>query len=319
MDLRQLECFLAVARHLHFGRAAEELHLAQPTVSESVRRLEHEIGGALFTRTSRRVVLTPLGERFAVDAQAALDTVEAAYARARVYAQHQVVELTFGHAYGLGDIVVGAAAELQRRHPDVVVTMQARSTARQLRLLRERRLDAAFCVMPEPDPEFASFVVGTSRLVAVVPSDHPFATAGAVALVDLASEPLIAWPRAANPALYDAFAGAMDATGAPWTLVGTAGGAENVAARVLAGFGVGIVFDSVAEARAIPGVSYLPLGLGAPLLERRLVWRADDRDPALLEFVALVRERVSRAPVAGPSAAESAAEEVELAVDDVLR
>jgi len=320
MDLRQLECFLAVARHLHFGRAAEELHLAQPTVSESIRRLEREVGGALFDRTSRRVVLTPLGELFVGEARVALDTVAAAYTRARSFAQHQVTELDVGFAYSLGDQLVDAVAELQRRQPDVVVTMRALSTARQIKMLHDRRLNAAFCVMPDPDPLFASLVIGTSRLVAVVTSDHPLAPAGSVALVDLAREPLIAWPRAANPALYDAFAGAMDASGAPWTLVGTASGVENVAARVLAGFGVGIVFDSVAAARPIPGVAYLSLGLGAPLVERRLVWRADDRSPAITEFVGLVRERVTapkttRAP-RSPGALPG--EQVELAVDDVL-
>ena len=322
MYLRQLECFLAVARHLHFGRAAEELHLAQPTVSESIRRLERELGGALFDRTSRRVTLTPLGELFIADAQSALGAVDAAYARARSFAKRQVTELDIGFAYSLGDQLVDAVAELQRRRPDVVVTMRARSTARQIKMLHERRLHAAFCVMPEPDPLFASLVIGTSRLVAVVPSDHPLAAMSTVALVDVAREPLIAWPRAANPALYDAFAGAMDASGAPWTLVGTASGAENVAARVLAGFGVGIVFDSVAAARPIPGVAYLSLGLGAPLVERCLVWRADDRSPAIREFVALVRERVTAPETATnpPSALAGAlpAEQVEVAVDDVL-
>jgi len=322
MDLRQLECFLAVSRHLHFGRAAEELHLAQPTVSESIRRLERELGGALFDRTSRRVVLTPLGELFAPEAEFAFHAVDAAYSRARSFAKQHVTELDFGFAYSLGDQLVDAVAELQRRRPEVVVTMRALSTARQIKMLRERRLHAAFCVMPEPDPLFASLVIGTSRLVAVVPSDHPIATMRNVALVDLAGEPLIAWPRAANPALYDTFAGTMDATGAPWTLVGTASGAENVAARVLAGFGVGIVFDSVAAARPIPGVTYVSLGRGAPLAERRLVWHADEGSPAITEFVALVRDRTTTPKTArgasGQVGGSLPGEQVQLAVDDVL-
>jgi DNA-binding transcriptional LysR family regulator len=296
MDLRQLECFLAVAKHLHFGKAAEELFLAQPTVSESVRRLETELGGALFDRTTRRVGLTPLGEMFVDEARMALEGVSAAYGRGRSYAQQQVTELSVGFAYDLGDPLVAVVAELQRCSPGVVVTLRARSTARQIRLLRERRLQAAFCVMPEPDPMFDTLVIGDLELVAVVRDDHPLARGSVVSLVELAREPLIAWPRAANPPLYDRFARAMDDTGAPWTLVGTAAGAENTAARVLAGFGVGLVFDSVGAGRPIPGVSYVALGPGAPRFERRLVWRRDERSRALAQFVDLARAQLVEPP-----------------------
>ncbi len=115
----------------------------------------------------------------------------------------------------------------------------------------------------------------------------------------------------------------MDATGAPWTLVGTASGAENVAARVLAGFGVGIVFDSVAAARPIPGVSYLPLGLGAPLVERWLVWRCRrplTGDHRVRRARARARHRTrDHSAVATAPAGALPGEQVELAVDDVLR
>ena len=63
MDLRQIDCFLAVATDLHFGKAAERLHLAQSSVSEAIRSLEHEVGGRLFIRTSRRVQVTDLGAK----------------------------------------------------------------------------------------------------------------------------------------------------------------------------------------------------------------------------------------------------------------
>ena len=294
MDLRQLECFLAVARTLHFGRAAEELYLAQPTVSESIRRLEKELGGTLFDRTTRRVTLTPLGEMFAVEAAAAVDGLTTAYARGRAYALEQVTELRVGFSFDVTNPLVDVIAELQRRRPGVVVNLRGRSTTRQLKLLRERRLEAAFCVMPEPDPLLESLDVGVSRLVAVVRDTDALAKERAIPLAVLAKEPLIAWPRAANPALYDHFASAMDATGESWTLVGTAAGAENVTARVLAGFGVGLLFDSARTAPTIAGVSYLDLTDG-PCAERRMVWRADDRDPALRELVELTRERLPRA------------------------
>ncbi|WP_348240797.1 hypothetical protein, partial [Salmonella enterica] len=78
-------------------------------------------------------------------------------------------------------------------------------------------------------------------------------------LAELAHEPLIGWPRSVNPVSYDRFARAMDDTGVPWTLVGTAAGPDNVAARVLSGFGVGISFGSFVELRPLEGVRYVPV------------------------------------------------------------
>lgn len=83
MNLREIECFIAVADELHFGRAARRLHLAQPSVSESVRSLERQVGGPLFDRTSRSVVLTDLGRAFLGDARDAYGDLVAAFDRAR--------------------------------------------------------------------------------------------------------------------------------------------------------------------------------------------------------------------------------------------
>jgi DNA-binding transcriptional LysR family regulator len=83
MELRQLETFVAVADELHFGRAAERLHVAAPTLSELVRRLEREVGTPLFTRTTRRVALTPAGSELLVHAKVILDEVAAARAAVR--------------------------------------------------------------------------------------------------------------------------------------------------------------------------------------------------------------------------------------------
>src|SRR6478735_8828221 len=97
MDLRQLEVFLEVKEQLHFGRAAERLYLAQPTVSETVRRLERELGGRLFERSTRRVRLTPLGEAFAPLAREAYDAVVDAYDAGRAFAHDEASRFTVGH------------------------------------------------------------------------------------------------------------------------------------------------------------------------------------------------------------------------------
>jgi DNA-binding transcriptional LysR family regulator len=135
--------------------------------------------------------------------------------------------------------------------------------------------------------------VGACRLAALVRDDHPFARRDSVDLAELAAEPLIVWGRAVNPALYDEFASAMDATGAPWALVGTAAGAVEVAARVMSGFGVGVVLEPVAQAHRIDGVRAVTVRDG-PVVSRTLVWRRDDRSELLGAFVAAMRRRAAQ-------------------------
>jgi DNA-binding transcriptional LysR family regulator len=289
MDLRQLECFLEVKEQLHFGRAAERLYLAQPTVSESIRRLERELGGALFDRTTRRVTLTPLGEAFAVDAQQAYAAVQVAYERGRAMAEQQGQQFSVGYT-GDYDPLVDVVAQLQReRH--VLVTLRTMSTPRLVAALGVRKLHAAICWEPTSCAELVTLGLGVSHLVAVVPDGHPLAGRGHIALRDLAREPLVAWPRSVNPVAYDRFAAAMEATGVPWALVGTATGADNVLARVLSGFGVGLLYQTIADTRHVSGVSYVRVDDDATAFERKLVWRRDERHPAMEPFVALLRER----------------------------
>jgi DNA-binding transcriptional LysR family regulator len=94
MNLREIECFIAVADELHFGKAARRLHLAQPTVSESVRRLERCLGGPLFDRSTRNVRLTDLGITFLKEARDAYLRVEAAYETGRQFAHRRDLGFT---------------------------------------------------------------------------------------------------------------------------------------------------------------------------------------------------------------------------------
>lgn len=286
MDLRQMECFLKVAEHLHFGRAADDLYLGQPTVSEAVRRLERELGGALFDRTTRRVSLTPLGESFRADAERAYQCVTSAYSDAQAMARQQALELVVGSTGDFSEPLVAAITALQRKTPGVIVTLRTLSTPRQVQALRERRLHVGICWGPEQSTgDFASAPLEGCRLAAVLPTDHALAPRAQLAIDDLTAEPLILWDRSVNPRAYDALTAALSDTGAPWTYVGTASGIDNVMARVLSGFGVGVIFESFAPARPVPGVVTVPIDLQLADLDRVVLWRAGNRHPVIAPFV----------------------------------
>jgi DNA-binding transcriptional LysR family regulator len=289
VDLRQLECFLAVADDLHFGRAAARLHLAQPTVSESVRRLERELGGALFDRTTRNVTLTDLGRVFREEARGAYEHVEEAYRTGRQLAQQSPETLLVGHNLDASEVLLGLVPLLKARCPEIVTALQNLSTARQLEALQRRRLHLGVCWMPDIVEGLCYRNIGSAGLLAVVPDKHPIARHPETKLGALVSEPLIGWPRALHPAMYDRFEEAMDSTEKSWSLVGTAVGLDNVASRVLAGHGVGVVPEPVVAGRMLPSIAYVPV-VDGPLMERVAVWRDGERNKAVAVLVQLLED-----------------------------
>ncbi len=284
MNLRQLECFLAVARQLHFGRAAEELHLGQATVSETVRNLERDLGAALFDRTTRRVSLTEFGEAFLPEAEAAYSGVIETFNRARERALSIERRLLVGHTDDLGGRLVDVCTRVQRACPGVIVELRQASTLGQLRRLNRRQLHAAIVWGDPGDGALEREVIGESGLVAVVPRGHRFATEGSVSAAELATEPLIAWPRATSPSTYDAFTAAMDSKVEEWTIVGVATGLSNVASRVLSGFGVAVTIEALTAIDPALGVVAVPI-IDLPAIPQLVVWRTDERHEGLPRLI----------------------------------
>jgi len=273
LNLRELECFLAVADALHFGRAADHLHLAQPTVSESVRRLERCLGGDLFDRSTRNVALTELGKAFLEEARYAYQQVEAAYETGRRLARRRSDQLVIAHApFEDERLLVALTADLRRREADVNVVLEELETVDQLEALRHRRVDAALAWGVEAQPEVGTMTISSCGYVALVAEGDPLSRDSALTAERIASEPLITWPRASHPVMYDKFAAAMDATGKPWSLVATASGVASLVSRVISSQGVGVIPSVVIRRRQFDGVRVIPLVDQDLRLERALVW-----------------------------------------------
>jgi DNA-binding transcriptional LysR family regulator len=272
VDLRDLKCFLAVAEELHFGRAADRLHLAQPTVSEGVRRLERQLGGQLFDRTTRHVRLTQLGLAFRDQAGEAYRRVEAAYAAGRQLAQRRIGQFVLASSINDDDLLLAGVTALRRLRPDVTVVVEEMDQETQLDAVRLGRVDVGLAWMSPVSDGIGSTVVGSSGYAAVVPVSSPLARMDAVPLRRVATEPLITWSRASNPLVYDTFAGAMGAAGLLWSLVATATGVANLASRVVSGQGIGAVpYTSIAY-RMFRGLACVPLSEGGPVLDCTLIW-----------------------------------------------
>lgn len=191
LDLRLVRYFTVVAEHRHFGRAAADLRIAQPSLSRQIHRLEKQLGARLLDRTPQGSRLTDAGEVFLPLAKALLRSAAQATARTRVAAEPS--RITVGYTTGL--IVTPALRQLRRRHPDAEVQAVHLPWNEPRAALLDHRVDAVVTRLPFPTDGLHVTVLYAEPRVLVVPFDHRLAGKESVTIDDIADEPL---PRIRN-------------------------------------------------------------------------------------------------------------------------
>src|SRR5215218_6886587 len=203
MELRHLRYFVAVAEELHFRRAAERLHVAQPAVSEQVRKLEAELGVRLFDRTQRNVALTDAGAALLTGAYKVLRQAEAARVAARSASDRPALRAS----------IPRTLRRLVAAMPSLQTTIEPGSGLELVDAVRAGELDAAVVSLPVPTAGLRVTPLGEQRAVAVFPVDHEHAVKPHVALERIAPERIVVLPRDADRPLYDAVLAACCAAG----------------------------------------------------------------------------------------------------------
>ena len=236
MELRQLEYFVAVAEHLHFGRAAHDLAIGQPAVSQQVARLEREFGVVLFDRSARAVSLTTAGARVLPYAREAL----AAAARVRTAAcsageASATRPLRLGSSTGLGDRLGVVLASLAAQLPGTETALVSAPTRARLERVASGQLDAAFVRGVRSAPGVELIEVWRDRLLVVIPAHHALASREVVELTELAGLPLHLVSRKLNPPLVDLVLDACLAAGFTPALASQVEGLDNTHAVIAAG------------------------------------------------------------------------------------
>lgn len=288
MELRHLRYFVAVAEELHFGRAAVRLHLSQPPLSQQIRDLEAELGAALFTRSRRRVELTPAGRALLPEARELLARAGAAADLVRRVAEGRAGRLALGFmGPAMEGLLPRAVARFREERPEVVLDLRELGTPAQVEALGQGRISlGAIRVFGAPPPGLDTLPLADEPYVLAVPADHRLAGARRVALRRLAGERLVFFPRRAGPALHDAILGCLARAGGAPQVVLEATAKRTILALVAAGAGLGFVPASTADT---PGVRLVPLGPGLPRVDIRLAWREGDADPLVAAFADCVR------------------------------
>jgi DNA-binding transcriptional LysR family regulator len=246
LDLRKVRYFVAVAGRLHFGRAADELHIAQPVLSRQIRALEKDLGTPLLTRDSHGVALTDAGRQLLADAGPLLASADAVRRRVTAAARGSR-RLAVGFRTGIP--VIPAARAFEARHPDVVVDVHRIEWDDQATMLLDGRIDVGFVRLPIDETGLRVIPLYTEPLMVVLPAGHRLAGREQVTEADLAGEPLV-WH--ADPSTHP--------TRRPHPDSGLrVRGVEEKLEHVAAGRGISFVGRSETLFYSRPGIGYVPI------------------------------------------------------------
>jgi DNA-binding transcriptional LysR family regulator len=293
VELRQLRAFVIVAEEGHIGRAASRLGVAQPPLSQQIKRLERRIGYPLFERHSRGVRLTDAGLELVPAARAALSDValgiESARRTARGLAGHLRLGLAASVSLRMLPELLGA---YRRAHPDVTLTVRELTSAPQVHALRAGTLDVGIGRETQPEPGINAVPWRSEEIVAVLPATHSLVRRRRVQLGALAGEPFVLFPADAGPAFHAHLLSLCAGAGFAPEIVHEAVEWQTLVAFVAAGLGITIAPASAATLR-VPGVVYRALAPPSCHTTISLCWREADRRPIVGGFIAAARELVA--------------------------
>jgi DNA-binding transcriptional LysR family regulator len=276
MELRDLRYFVAVAQHRNFSRAAEQLHVSQPALSEQIRKLEDELGAPLFERTSRGAMLTDAGAALLPQARSVLAQADVAAETVRMVAHGVAGTLTIGliDSAALG-ILPPLVRRFTARYPNVKLRLRELGTRRQLEAVEAGDIDVGIVGGPVWHDGIAGQRIATESLLVALPAEHRLAAQKAVRLADLRDDGFITYPADRGAGLLEETLRLCHDAGFDPKIVQEANEMTTICGIVAAGLGVAIVPSSV-SAIATDGVVYHPTDPRAEL-ERWAVWR--DQSP----------------------------------------
>jgi DNA-binding transcriptional LysR family regulator len=293
LDLRLVRYFTVVAAHRHFGRAAAELLIAQPSLSRQVRRLEQQLGARLLDRTPRGTELTEAGQVFLPQARVLLRAAAQAAAATRAAAEPS--RITIGYTPGI--IITPAVRQLRQQHPEAGIQSQHLEWNEPRAALLEHRADAVVTRLPLATDGLQVTILYDEPRLLLVALDHRLAGKESVSLDDIAAEPI---PRLPDPAwnAYWRIDPRPDGRPAPDGPLVTA--LEDKNELIAAGLAVAIVPAGVYSGQVRPDLTTIPLHDVAPN-QVILATRAGDRNRLVAAF-----RKAAQACLAGPPAQKPA-------------
>jgi DNA-binding transcriptional LysR family regulator len=291
MELRRLRYFTVLARHLHFGRAAEELGIAQPGLSQQIKILERELGTSLLNRDRRGVTLTPAGTVLATEAIALLNQSEVLQRRVQSATQGmsgllRVAYTRSGMDVQIGDLVRG----FRDAYPNIEIEAHTGWTSWNIGLLQKRELDVIFVRGPVEESGLSLLGIAEEELVVALPEGHQLAACQEVAREAIRDEPTVLWPRHLGPAFYDRMLEQIWPDNGP-KVVAQEPEAEQILAVVAGGIGLSVLDRRRSQKLCPPGVALRPFAGTPPTIAVSVAWHTRDRSATVRQFVGWCRSQ----------------------------
>ncbi|NEW25704.1 LysR family transcriptional regulator [Nocardia cyriacigeorgica] len=289
VELRDIEIFLTLAEELHFGRTAERLHISTARVSQAIRIQERRLGAKLFERTSRRVELTPLGERLREELSVGYRTIQGAIDFATATGRGIGGLLRVGYtAAWCGTTLIAAADRFTARYPGGEVQIREVQVG-DYRQLRAREIELQMSEFPIEEPDLITGpVVFAEPRALVISSNHPVAQQKSLTMEDLAGIQLIDG-IGPSQAINSFHFPTHTPSGAPIPRGPAAATWPEVLTLISAGKGACPCSVRAADFYPRPGLSFIPFA-DAPPIEFGLVWHADGPAARIQAFVDIVLE-----------------------------
>jgi DNA-binding transcriptional LysR family regulator len=291
MDIAELRSFAVLASHLHFGRAAQVLHLSQPALTKQIRRLEDALGGRLLERGKHGAKLTVLGARALPQVREVVGAFDRLSEDTRRAAAGRTGLLRIGFGSYTFELAPRLIVKLRAAEPDLEITLRDMSTSEQLAGVQAGQLDVGFTRLPLPAAtgQLENLPVLAGHLALVQPAEA--ARRGPIRLRDCRERPFVILSKERSPGLYDRVLSLCARHGFHPRIVQEVSELSTALALVRSGMGLAIIPDST-WARRFSGVEISPIRESAAAWTVAAVWRRGDTNAALRRFLDLLRSEI---------------------------
>ncbi|BBU45124.1 MULTISPECIES: LysR substrate-binding domain-containing protein [Pseudomonas] len=296
IETRLLRQFIAVAEELHFHKAAERLHMAQPPLSQAISRLEEKLGFSLFLRNTRGVRLTPAGTAFRDTAYRVLAELEQGIEYARNVSAGVSGKLTItAISIAYYDSLLTSLRRYRETYPNVQLTLREMPSATQAKALLAGEADIGFMRrLPLPVGTLESRLLLDEQIVMALPAGHVKAQQGDVDLREFANEDFVFTPQALGGGYHAQLVALCESAGFYPRVVQEAAQIHTLLGLVACGFGVALVPASFARSTPRERVQFCAIRpideQATPGIGLYMKWNAQNASPALANFIALFED-----------------------------
>lgn len=291
MDIRQLECFVAVAEELHFRKAGERLGLSQSALSERISALEHALGARLFFRTTRQVSLTQAGAEFVQDAKRILADIEKSVSNVRHTADSDLRHIRVsGVDEAISMLLPKVLLAFRKTDPHVhVQVLEISSSEQHSQELIGHRTDVAFVRTPQEDDFITSELLHRQPVVVVLADTNPISGSASLSASDIVDQPIVGYPKHARPILHEALWSGFRQIGAQPNIVCEIIDKSTLLQLVAHGLGIALA-PAWVQNIAPPGVTFVPFEPCNNPIELYVASRKTGNSDTVERFLEVVRQ-----------------------------